>query len=157
MSKIRIIVVDRTRAPFLREGEDAYLARLRRYVPVEWIEVKPAKISKGRKAEEILGEEAIEIKRCVLPRDCLVALDRTGRQYDSEELAAWLEEKLGKVAGTLSFAIGGPLGLSGQIVHQAGGVLSLSRLTLTHEMTRLILLEQLYRAFTILKGEKYHR
>ena len=157
MSKIRIIVVDRTRASFLKEGEEGYLSRLRNYAPVEWIQVKPAKISKGRNAEEILGEEAREIKRHILPRDYLIALDRTGRQYDSEELAGWLDGLLGKAAGPLSFVIGGPLGLSRQIISQARGVLSLSRLTLTHEMTRLILLEQLYRAFTILRGEKYHK
>ena len=157
MSKIRIIVVDRTRASFLKEGEEVYLSRLRNYVPVEWIQVKPAKISKGRKPEEILGEEAREIKRYILPRDYLIALDRTGRQYDSEGLAAWLESLFGKATGSLSFVIGGPLGLSGQITHQAGGVLSLSKLTWTHEMTRLLLLEQLYRAFTILRREKYHK
>jgi 23S rRNA (pseudouridine1915-N3)-methyltransferase len=157
MSKIRIIVVDRTRASFLKEGEEAYLSRLRNYAPVEWIEVKPVKISKGRNAEEILGEEAREIKRHILPKDYVIALERAGRQYGSEELAAWLEGLFGKGMGSLAFVIGGPLGLSGQITSQAKGVLSLSRLTLTHEMTRLILLEQLYRAFTILRGEKYHK
>jgi 23S rRNA (pseudouridine1915-N3)-methyltransferase len=157
MSKIRIIVVDRTRASFLKEGEEVYLSRLRNYAPVEWIQVKPAKISKGRNTEEILGEEAREIRRHILPRDYVIALDRTGRQYDSEELAAWLEGMFGKATESLSFVIGGPLGLSGQITSQAKGVLSLSRLTLTHEMTRLVLLEQLYRAFTILRGEKYHK
>jgi 23S rRNA (pseudouridine1915-N3)-methyltransferase len=157
MSKIRIIVVDRTRASFLKEGEELYLSRLRNYAPVEWVQVKPAKISRGRKTEEILEEEAKEIERHILPRDYLIALDRTGPQRDSEELAGWLEGLFGKAAGSLSFVIGGPLGLSGQITSQARGVLSLSRLTLTHEMARLILLEQLYRAFTILRGEKYHK
>jgi 23S rRNA (pseudouridine1915-N3)-methyltransferase len=157
MPKIRIIVVDRTRASFLKEGEEVYLRRLRNYAPVEWIEVKPAKIAKGRHAELILEEEAQEIKRRILPRDHLVALDRSGRQYGSEELASWLEGLSGKGVGSLTFVIGGPLGLSRQIMSLAEAVLSLSRLTLTHEMTRLILLEQLYRAFTILRGEKYHK
>ena len=157
MSKIRIIVVDRTRSSFLREGEEVYLRRLRKYAQVEWVQVKPAKISKGRRTEEVLEEEAREIKRHILPRASVIALDRPGHQYDSEEMAAWLEALFGKTAGSLSFVIGGPLGLSGQIISQAESVLSLSRLTLTHEMTRLILLEQLYRAFTILRGEKYHK
>ena len=157
MPKIRIIVVDRTRASFLKEGEEVYLRRLRNYTPVEWVQVKPAKITKGRNSEEILEEEAQEIKRHFLPRDYLIALDRSGRQVDSEELAAWLDSFSSKGVGSLSFVIGGPLGLSRQILTLAGGVLSLSRLTLTHEMTRLILVEQLYRAFTILRGEKYHK
>ncbi len=157
MAKMRIIVVDRTRASFLKEGEELYLRRLRNYATVEWIQVRPTKISRGRLEEEILDQEAREIRRHLLSKDHLIALDRTGRQYESEKLAAWLDGLFGKGLGTLSFVIGGPLGLSRQIIRQAEGVLSLSRLTLTHEMTRLILLEQLYRAFTILRGEKYHK
>ena len=157
MLKIRIIVVDRTRSSFVHEGESLYLKRLRRYVQAEWVEVKPAKITKGRSEEEILLSEGQAIGRKIEPRDYRVALDRSGYQYDSEGLASWLEAMSTTVNGWVSFLIGGPLGLSRQILQQADKVLSLSRLTLTHEMSRLILLEQLYRAFTIMKGEQYHK
>ena len=157
MLKIRVIVVDRTRSSFLNEGESSYLKRLQRYVQVEWIEVKPARITKGRLEEEILLSEGQAIGRRLEPRDYTVALDRSGHQVDSEGLAGWLEGLSTTTTGWVCFLIGGPLGLPKQLLERANKVLSLSRLTLTHEMSRLILLEQLYRAFTIMKGEKYHK
>lgn len=157
MLKVRIIVVDRTRTSFLREGESFYLERLKRYARVEWAEVKPARISKGRPDREILAEEGQAIVRRLAPRDYMVALDRSGDPYDSEELARWLDRTGAGTGGFVSFVIGGPLGLSREVLGRAGEVLSLSRLTLTHEMIRLVFLEQLYRAFTILRGEKYHK
>jgi len=157
MLKIRFIIVDRTRTSFLKEGESLYLARLRKYARVEWIEVRPAKIKKNRPVEDVLAEEAEAIVRRVSPGDCLVALDRGGYAYDSEELASRLDVLSTTTQGWVCFIIGGPLGLSNKVFNQAHLTLSLSRLTLTHEMSRLILLEQLYRAFTILKGQKYHK
>lgn len=157
MLKIKIIVVDRTRSPFLREGESFYLRRLRKYVQVDWEEVKPVRMAKGRRDEEILDGEAGFLSRKIMPKDYVVALDRAGEALDSEELARWLEHLSHRAPGGVSFIIGGPLGLSERLVKGAQKVLSLSRLTLTHEMSRLLLLEQLYRAMTILRGEKYHR
>jgi 23S rRNA (pseudouridine1915-N3)-methyltransferase len=155
--KLKIIVVDRTRSSFLKAGESFYLERLRKYVQVEWVEVKPSKIRKGRPEEEILGREAQAIAPKVAPRDYLVPLDCSGCQFDSEELAAWLDNLSTSTGGWVSFIIGGPLGLSRELLDRADKILSLSRLTLTHEMSRLLLLEQLYRACTILRGEKYHK
>jgi 23S rRNA (pseudouridine1915-N3)-methyltransferase len=157
MLKIRIIVVDRTRSAFLRDGEAFYLARLRKYAQVQWVETKPARITKGRPDPEILKEEAQGIQKRLFPGDRMVALDRSGRPYSSERFAAWLDSLSSRGIGFVSFIIGGPLGLSTDMLEQADEVLSLSKFTLTHEMSRLILLEQLYRAFTILRGEKYHK
>ena len=157
MLKIRFIVVDRTRSPFLKKGEVFYLERLRRYARVEWIEVKPAKITKGRPDGEIKAEEAENITKRLGPRDYPIVLDRTGHQFSSGELASWVEKLSIHVGGWVCFIIGGPLGLSDNILSHARKTWSLSRLTLTHEMSRLLLLEQTYRAFTILKGEKYHK
>ena len=92
-----------------------------------------------------------------MPQDYVIALDRSGKAYSSRGLATWLDDISIHVGGWVSFVIGGPLGLSPDILKRAQGVFSLSRLTLTHEMSRLVLLEQLYRAMTILKGEKYHK
>lgn len=157
MLKIRIMVVDRTRAGFLREGEAFYLKRLRNYVAVKWEEVKPVRIVRGKDEGEILSEEGEALARKIAPKEYLVALDRAGDLLDSEGLAQWLDHLGRQVSGGVSFVIGGPLGLSKNILERAQRVLSLSRLTLTHEMSRLLLLEQLYRAMTILKGEKYHK
>jgi len=157
MIKIRIIVVDRTRSPFLAEGEAFYLKRLQNYAQVEWIEVKPVKMTKGRPEEGILRLEGQALIRKRGPNDYLVALDRTGRQYGSEEFAGRLEKAALSAKGGISFMIGGPLGLSRDAMAEADEILSLSKFTLTHEMSRVLLLEQVYRAFTILKGEKYHK
>ena len=157
MLKIRIIVVDRTRSAFLREGESFYLGRLRRYVQADWEEVRPVKMVKGKRDDEILDAEEEFLSRKLSQKDYIVALDRAGEPLDSEELARWLEHLARRAPGGVCFIIGGPLGLSRTLLNRAQKVLSLSRLTLTHEMSRLLLLEQLYRAMTILRGEKYHK
>jgi 23S rRNA (pseudouridine1915-N3)-methyltransferase len=155
--KLKTIVVDRTRSPFLKEGESFYLKRLRRYVQMEWIEVKPAKIKKGRSDKEILAIESRSIQLKLAPKDYLVATHSTGHSFNSEELAGWLDGLSTRIGGWVTFVIGGPLGLSQDLLNQSHKILSLSRLTLTHEMARLVLLEQLYRAFTILRGGKYNK
>jgi 23S rRNA (pseudouridine1915-N3)-methyltransferase len=157
MLRIRIVVVDRTRSGFLKQGESFYLERLRKYVQVEWVEVKPAKIPEEKRAEELLAVEAERISRKIGPQDYLVSLDRSGRQYHSEGLASWVQTLTDRGERCVTFAIGGSLGLSKELLQRSQEVLSLSRLTFTHEMSRLIFLEQLYRAFTILRGEKYHK
>ena len=157
MIKIRIIVVDRTRSPFLAEGEAFYLKRLQNYAQVAWIEVKPVKMTKGWPEEEILRLEGQVLIRKRRPKDYLVALDRTGRQYGSEEFAGRLEKVAVNATGGITFMIGSPLGLSKDAMAEADEILSLSKFTLTHEMSRVLLLEQIYRAFTILRGEKYHK
>jgi 23S rRNA (pseudouridine1915-N3)-methyltransferase len=154
--RLRIIVVDRTRSRFLKEGESFYLDRLGRYVRTEWVQVKPTKIKKGRPVLDILAAEGESILRNFTSGDYLVALDRSGRTLDSEGLASWIEA-LSLSQDRIAFVIGGPLGLSTTVLERAHEILSLSQLTLTHEMSRLLLLEQLYRAFTIIHGEKYHK
>ncbi len=154
--KLRVIVVDRTRFSFLKQGESFYLDRLKRYAPCEWAEVKPAGIKKGRAEKEILSLEGEAISKKLRPGDRIIALDRTGKPFDSVGLAGWIQQ-IGLGDHPLTFVIGGPLGLSQNILDKAHLVLSLSSLTFTHEMCRMILLEQLYRAFTILNHGKYHK
>jgi 23S rRNA (pseudouridine1915-N3)-methyltransferase len=156
MPKIKIIVVDRTRSPFLKQGESFYLERLNRYAQTEWVEVRPAGIKKGRPAEWIRIREGDLICKKIDTGDHIIALDRSGKVYDSVGLARRIEE-LSITGSCLTFVIGGPLGLSRETLAGSHEILSLSRLTLTHEMIRLLLLEQLYRAFTIIRGEKYHK
>jgi len=157
MPKITIIVVDHTRSPFLAEGEVFYLKRLKNYARVEWIEVKPVKMTKGRPEQEIRNLEGQALIRKRVPKDYLIALDRCGRQYESEEFARRLDKLMANATGGITFMAGGPLGLSREALTEVDEILSLSKFTLTHEMSRVVLLEQIYRAFTILKGEKYHK
>ncbi|MFC1890825.1 23S rRNA (pseudouridine(1915)-N(3))-methyltransferase RlmH [Thermodesulfobacteriota bacterium] len=157
MLKIRFIVVDRTRSPFLRKGESFYLERLKKYAKIEWIEVKPAEIKKGRSEQDVLIAEGQNISRRLSRQDYLISMDRKGHQYDSEGLADYLKGLATSVNGWTCFVIGGPLGLSGEILDRSDKKLSLSRMTLTHEMCRIFLVEQVYRAFTIMAGTKYHK
>lgn len=124
---------------------------------MEWIEVKPARIKKGRSDKEILATESRSIDQKLAPGDYLVPLHSTGHSFTSEELAKWLDGLSARTKMCVTFLIGGPLGLSQDLLDRGQEILSLSHLTLTHEMARLVLLEQLYRAFTILRGEKYHK
>lgn len=156
MLKIKIIVVDRTRSAFLSQGESFYLDRLKRYARIEWLETKPARITKGSPVQRILDQEGNFITKKLQSQDYAVALDRTGKAFDSEGLAAWID-RLSISHNRLAFVIGGPLGLSKTVLSRANETLSLSRMTLTHEMSRLVLLEQIYRAFTIINNEKYHK
>ena len=156
MLKIKVIVIDRTRSPFLKQGESFYLDRLRRYANAEWVEVKSARITKGKSIKDILEAEGKSIAKRFVQREYNIALDRSGKAYDSESLAARIEQ-LSFNNNRLTFIIGGPLGLSKEILGSANEVFSLSKLTLTHEMSRLLLLEQLYRSFTIINNERYHK
>jgi len=154
--RIKIIVVDRTRSSFLAEGESLYLDRIRKYAGVEWIETKPAKIKKGRPSKSILDTERDAIRRKLHDHDYVIALDPSGKVFSSEGFAAWIDH-LSVSRSRLTFVVGGPLGLAKEILDRSQERLSLSRLTFTHEMSRIILLEQLYRAFTIINHEKYHK
>ena len=156
MAKMKIIVVGRTKEAFLKKGESFYLERLKRYISTEWVEVKPAKIRKGGRESDIIDVEGRAIQANLRQKDHIIAMDPSGKIYDSPGLAARIDRLLSS-SHKLIFITGGPLGLSQEIISSAHEVLSLSRLTFTHEMARLVLLEQLYRAFTIMRGEKYHK
>jgi len=149
-------VVGRTRAPFLVEGEAFYLNRLSQYAKVQWVVVKPAPATKGLTDAQIVAEEGRSLLARLPERDCILALDRLGKAYDSEGLANRIQT-LASRHGRIGLVIGGHAGLSDSVLSRADERISLSPLTFTHEMSRLVLLEQLYRSMTILKGEKYHK
>ncbi len=157
MLKIRFIVVDRTRSPFLKKGESLYLERIKRYCPIDWVEIRPERIRKDRPERDILRKEGDAILRRLKTGDYIIALDRSGRQCGSREFAGWLQRLSQRVRGWVCFIIGGPIGLSEEVIAGANRIFSLSRLTLTHEMSRLFLVEQVYRAFTIMEGQSYHK
>jgi 23S rRNA (pseudouridine1915-N3)-methyltransferase len=154
--RFRIYVVGKTRAPFLVEGEAFYLNRLGQYARVQWVEVKPAPVAKGLTDVQITAAEGRSLLARLPERECVLALDRLGQTYDSEALANRIQT-LASHHGGIGLIIGGHAGLSDDVLSRADERISLSRLTFTHEMSRLVLLEQLYRAMTILKGEKYHK
>jgi 23S rRNA (pseudouridine1915-N3)-methyltransferase len=155
--KVQLIFVGKTREPYLRQGVEDFLARLRRYLPVEVRTVRSERLTREDRAARIVSLESDRVVAAV-PSQChLVVLDRVGRQMSSVSLAQWWNRLESQGCRKLCFAVGGVLGFTDELRSQAQTLLSLSKMTFTHEMSRLILLEQLYRACTIMRGEKYHK
>lgn len=155
--KIKIIIVGKTKEKFLQQGEKEFKKRLMRYCHLDWTIIKEEKITANKTGQIIKLKEAEKISSQVSRGAFVIALDETGDQMSSEHFAEFLQHKMNDGVSEFTFIIGGALGLDDSILNKATKILSLSRMTYTHEMSRLILLEQLYRAFTILKGEKYHK
>ncbi len=152
---ITIAAVGRLRTPHWQAAQADYLQRLRRYTRVELVEVRDE--VGGHVPDEVAIErEGEALLQSVADLPWVVALDATGRQAGSVRLARYLGKKV-EVYRDVGFVIGGPLGLAPAVLERANEQLSLSRLTFPHELARVILLEQLYRAATILSGEPYHK
>ena len=154
--RLELLFLGKTKEKYLATGIDDYAKRLSRYLKVEIKTLKEGKAKKGV-PENLLIEKESEKLMQNSQGSYLVCLDRTGKQMDSLELAKQMERWEMQGIKKISFAIGGHLGLSSAILNKADLVLSFSPMTFTHEMSRLLLLEQLYRACTIKAGEKYHK
>ena len=153
--KIRIVTIGKNKIPYLIEGEKNYLSRLKRYCPIE---IYGTKSGFGKKSPgEIMKEEAENISAMNLDGAFVVAVDRTGKELDTIELSQKIQRWQNQGVQDLVFLIGSAWGLDQTILKKASFILSLSKLTFQHDMVRLILLEQLYRCFTIIRGEKYHK
>jgi len=138
----------------LAAAADDYRGRLGRAFRVEEVFVKP---SRRRERERALAEEADRLRAVVRPRELLVALDREGHPWSSEDLARRLETWMGEGTAGVAFALGSAEGLAPSLVGEARVRWSFGPLTLPHDLARVILWEQLYRAHTILRGEPYHK
>ena len=155
--KLHLIFVGKTREPYLREGIDDFLQRLRRYVVVDVTTVRAERLTRDDQAKRVVAIESERVVAAVPCNSHLVVLDRRGKQMNSEALAHWWQRRERDAGSNLCFVVGGALGFSDEMCSQAQTLLSLSKMTFTHEMSRLLLLEQLYRARTIMRGEKYHK
>ena len=154
--KLTIICMGRTRERFIQDGIEKYLRYLKPYAPAELKVLRQEKVEDLRDAPRIRKLEAAKITKALSPGAYVVALDERGREFTSHEFAAFMDKALEKGTREISFVLGGAMGLDESVTGKADTVLALSRWTLTHEMARLVLLEQLYRAFTIIKGKTYH-
>ncbi len=154
--KFTLLFLGKTREKYLDQAASDYADRLRRYVPVE-IKIVKEKHAKNDSDRVIIAREAgLLLSRCS-PSSFKVALDPTGKEQTSEELARTVESWENRGLQSITFLIGGYLGLDDRVRQEADLTWSLSRLTFTHEMTRFILLEQLYRACSIKAGHNYHK
>ena len=155
--RIQIIVLGKPKHVYLAEGIADYCARLQHYAQIKLIEAKELKSARRLSEPERLSREAAELAKLLRPGDFLIALDRQGEMPDSPGLAKLLQDCMNRNYNPITFLIGSELGLAPALLRRADKVLSFSKLTFTHDMCRLILLEQLYRAFTILAGQQYHK
>ena len=158
--QIRVLAVGKLKEQYLVEGIEEYSKRLRRYERLEIVELRAESFSEplsAKEVEEILRREGERLLKEIKPRSFFVALDRGGRALSSEELAEEIQRAALAGSSQLVFVIGGSLGLDERVLKRADLVLSFSKFTFPHQLMRLILLEQIYRAFTILNNERYHK
>ena len=154
--KLEILLLGKTKDRYLQQGISEFLKRLSRYTQVDLVEIKtPRHVDRPEK--QILQQENDLLERKIRKGSCRVVLDSGGRQYTSESFAEFITTLENQPVSTACFIIGGPLGLADEQRSRADHLVSLSRMTYTHDMTRLILLEQLYRAYTIKAGTGYHK
>jgi 23S rRNA (pseudouridine1915-N3)-methyltransferase len=154
--RVGILCMGKTRERFIQEGISKYVRYLKPYADIEVRELKEEKIHDLKDAPLIRKKEAEKILKAVPAQAALIALDERGREFTSHEFAEYLNQTLESGVREMVFAIGGAMGLDESVTGRANRVLALSRWTLTHEMARLVLLEQVYRAFTIIQGKTYH-
>ena len=138
--KVKVLFTGKTTDPWIRQGVEVYAGRIRHYVPFELIELR----------------DDSQILKSVRNSDHLVLLDEHGETFSSLDWARNLEQKIAHLPKDMVFVIGGPYGFPAEVRARCDESLSLSRMTYSHQLVRLVFLEQLYRAFTIIKGEPYH-
>jgi 23S rRNA (pseudouridine1915-N3)-methyltransferase len=154
--KITLLVIGKTDAAYLTQGINEYAKRLNHYINFE-IEVIPdLKKSRNMSIEQQKNQEGELILSKNLPGKELHLFDENGKMFTSREFAGFLEKKMSSGLKELVLVIGGPYGFSSKVCETAVSKISLSQLTFSHQMVRLMCVEQIYRAFTILKGEPYH-
>ena len=153
--QITVIMVGKTKEAFIQEGLAFYQKRLRPFLQLSLKSVRAEKEEGKLPPEAIKAREGERLRAAIPPKSYIVAMDPRGKELNTEEFAAWLTARA-EDARPLTFLIGGHLGLDPVTLETAHERLALSRLTLTHELSRLVLLEQLYRAMTIKAGHPYH-
>ncbi len=153
---IRVISVGKTNISFVKEGLEVYLNRLKHYTKMQWVETPDVKKVDRNDAEQLKKKEGEAILEQIDPTDTVILLDEKGKALSSEQLATLIEEFQLYQQGNLVWIIGGAYGFSDEVYSRANRKISLSAMTFNHQMVRVILAEQLYRAYTIIKGEPYH-
>ncbi|MEX0983349.1 MAG: 23S rRNA (pseudouridine(1915)-N(3))-methyltransferase RlmH [Bacteroidales bacterium] len=153
--RLTVIFTGKTKERYLKEGVGEYLKRMERYAPLTSITIPDPKISGKADREQVKRTEGEQILKNIRPGDHVILLDEAGQMFGSVEFAKHLSALEGRT-GHAVFVIGGPYGFSDEVYRRADAKISLSAMTFSHQMVRLIFTEQLYRAYTILRGEPYH-
>lgn len=154
--KIKVICVGKTNHNALRDWLPEYQKRLLHYVKLDWAELPELKNTKNLRESVQKEEEGKRVLKQLNPQDILVLLDEKGSQYTSKDFAVFLQKRMNAGTKNLVFVIGGPYGFSTELYERAQHKISLSSMTFSHQMVRIFVAEQLYRAFSILNNEPYH-
>lgn len=158
--KIRILCIGKIKEPYLRDGINEYLNRLKPYCQIEIVEVNDEPVSdkpNDSEIELVKTKEGNKVFKLIKPGEYVIALDLGKKQLRSPEFAKYIEDKFVLGGSSITFLIGGSYGLSDELKKRANDSITLSEMTFTHQMTRLIILEQIYRAFKINRNETYHK
>ena len=155
MMKIKIVSVGSIKEKFLKDAISEYLKRLTRFAKIEIIEVDETKIQ-NKSEEQVKKEEGERLLKRIGQDEFVFLLDLKGELISSEVLAQKINDLINKGISPLTFVIGGTLGLSEEVRKRANIKLSISKMTFTHQMCRMVILEQIYRAFKIINNEEYH-
>lgn len=156
MLKLRIVAIGKDKQSWVSDGIAHFSKLLSKYADLEIRSVADTKLSASLSPAQIKEKQATQLEK-ELGKGLVVALSDKGTEYDSISFSKLLERAQISSGGTVTFLIGGPYGLDDSVIKRADHVVSLSRLTFSHQIVRLVLLEQLYRAFTILAGTDYHK
>lgn len=154
--QVKLIAIGKTKSDFLPIGIKRYHSKLKHYLRFEYTEIPDVKIPKGMSDEKVKALEGIEILKHISTASHVVLLDEGGKQFDSVGFANHLQKRFNSGGKEIVFVIGGPYGFSPEVYARAQEKLALSKMTFSHQMVRLIALEQLYRAMSILNNEPYH-
>ena len=155
MRSIRLIWIGKTQEPYLISGINTYIKKLSHYIKIDSDEIKPAQYSSGT-VDQWRGQETEKMMKKMNASELNIFLDQNGEMLTSKGLALWFEKQMSYGISRANFFIGGAYGIDKSILPSGIQYLSLSEMTFTHQMVRLFLLEQIYRAFTIIRGEPYH-
>ncbi|MCR8561395.1 23S rRNA (pseudouridine(1915)-N(3))-methyltransferase RlmH [Mucilaginibacter sp. BJC16-A38] len=154
--KITFLTVGKTEDAYLKDGIEKYVKRLKHYTKLIIIEIDELKNTKALSQEQQKVKEAELILKKITPTDHVILLDEKGMEFSSQQFAAYIDKKAISAVSSLVFVVGGPYGFDASVYARANDKLSLSAMTFSHQMVRLFFIEQLYRAYTIIKGEPYH-
>ena len=154
--KIKLLLTGKTKDSYIQEGFVSYIKRINHYIGIETIIIPDLKNSSGMVASIVIEKEAESQLKCIETADYLVLLDEKGKEFSSVDFSVFIQQRMNAGIKNLCFLVGGPYGFSEKIYSRANQKLSLSKMTFSHQLVRIIFAEQLYRAFTILKNEPYH-
>ena len=155
--KIKIIALGKIKEKFLKDGIDEFLKRLTPYATVEVVELSPVEIRDENLTQRALDEEGEKILSLIKPQSYVITMEIKGTMLSSEELAGKIEELTNDGVQELVFVIGSSCGISKNVSKRADFKLSMSKMTFLHQFARLLLVEQIYRAFKIIRKETYHK